>query len=102
MAIKIITVKPEAKKPEKAVAPRSPKPIPKTKSTAKTTDAPSDTPKKRLRGRPKSGNETITIRLKTETIDQYRSSGDGWRSRLQEDIQTILEKENPVIADGAD
>lgn len=89
MAIKIVTVKPEAKKPE---TPLNPKPIPKTKSIAKAAGAPADTAKNRSRGRPKSGNETITIRLPSEAIDRYRSTGDGWRSRLQADIRKLLEK----------
>lgn len=92
MAIKIVAVKPEAKKPEKAKTPLNPKPNPRTKPIAEAADAPADTAKKRSRGRPKSGNETITIRLPSEAIDRYRSTGDGWRSRLQADIRKLLEK----------
>jgi uncharacterized protein (DUF4415 family) len=54
--------------------------------TAKPAIQPKASSEKRGRGRPHSGNETVTLRLSSAVLAHYRASGDGWQSRLNADL----------------
>lgn len=41
---------------------------------------------KRGRGRPASGNETVTLRISSAVLAYYRVSGEGWQARLNADL----------------
>jgi uncharacterized protein (DUF4415 family) len=43
----------------------------------------------RPRGRPKSGKETITLRLSTAMLDKYRATGGGWQTRINDDLMKL-------------
>lgn len=44
---------------------------------------------KKGRGRPPSGNETVTLRISTKVLEHYRGTGPGWQARLNDDLRKI-------------
>ncbi|KAA3527107.1 hypothetical protein GOZ96_04785 [Agrobacterium vitis] len=44
---------------------------------------------KKKRGRPHSGNETVTLRLSSAVLDCYRGTGKGWQARLNADLKKL-------------
>lgn len=51
-----------------------------------------------LRGRPKAAvtKERITIRLSKEVVDRFRSSGDGWQTRVDAALKDWLKTHSPA------
>lgn len=45
---------------------------------------------KRGRGRPLSGKETVTIRISSAVLAKYRASGEGWQTRLNDDLVRLI------------
>lgn len=56
---------------------------------AKTEEKKPEKSEAGKRGRPRSGNETITLRLNSRMLDKYRASGEGWQKRLNADLMRI-------------
>ena len=56
--------------------------------------------KEALRGRPKleRPKEKVTIRLSADLMDYYRGSGPGWQTRLNNDLQRLLNKRRGMLA----
>lgn len=52
----------------------------------------------KLRGRPKAAvtKERITIRLSQEVVDRFRSSGDGWQTRVDAALKDWLKTHSPA------
>jgi len=70
-----------AKPPAKQQPPSEAKP--QQAPTPKTKIKPAE---KRNRGRPHSGNETVTLRMSSAVLAKYRASGEGWQARLNADL----------------
>lgn len=71
-----------AKEQQKSAArPKNPDPKPKSDRI--------DTAVKRGRGRPPSGNETVTLRISSDVLAFYRSKGKGWQAMINEDLKAI-------------
>ena len=51
----------------------------------------------KLRGRPKAAitKERITIRLSQDVVEQFRSSGDGWQTRVDAALKDWLKTHSP-------
>ena len=67
------------------VAPKPAKPKETTSEIPRAT-VPKE---KRPRGRPHSGNETVTLRISSAVLDHYRATGKGWQSRLNADLRKV-------------
>ncbi len=52
-------------------------------------------PMRSLRGRPKSNNRKIlvSVRYSQEVIDYFRSTGDGWQSRMDGVLRRYVERQ---------
>ena len=52
-------------------------------------------PMRSLRGRPKSDNRKIlvSVRYSQEVIDYFRSTGDGWQSRMDGVLRRYVERQ---------
>jgi uncharacterized protein (DUF4415 family) len=52
----------------------------------------------KLRGRPKAAvtKERITIRLSQEVVERFRSSGDGWQTRVDAALKDWLKTHSPA------
>jgi uncharacterized protein (DUF4415 family) len=52
------------------------------------------------RGRPKleRPKEKVTIRLSAEVMEYYRGSGPGWQTRINNDLQGLLNKRRGMLA----
>ena len=52
-------------------------------------------PMRSLRGRPKSNNRKIlvSVRYSQEVIDYFRSTGDGWQSRMEGVLRRYVERQ---------
>lgn len=57
-----------------------------------TTAAPQPDQPKRKGGRPKAGSrkEQISIRLDPRVIEHYRSAGEGWQAKLNDDLLRLI------------
>lgn len=71
--------------PKQQEAPKPQPPTPALKERAVAVEA--TTPRKR--GRPHSGNETITLRLSAAVLAKYRGTGEGWQARLNADLMKL-------------
>ena len=52
-------------------------------------------PMRSLRGRPKSNNRKVlvSVRYSQEVIDYFRSTGDGWQSRMDGVLRRYVERQ---------
>jgi uncharacterized protein (DUF4415 family) len=52
----------------------------------------------KLRGRPKAAvtKERITIRLSQDVVERFRSSGDGWQTRVDAALKDWLKTHSPT------
>lgn len=51
-------------------------------------------PLRTLRGRPKSGNKKllVSVRYSPEVVAYFKSTGDGWQSRMDEALREYVEQ----------
>lgn len=66
------------------------RPLPKAppiKPTPVKSVMPMLSAEKRGRGRPPSGKEIVTIRFDADLVAHYRATGDGWQSRMNDDLR---------------
>jgi uncharacterized protein (DUF4415 family) len=59
---------------------------PKLKNIPKAVASDFVEPTLKGRGRPASGKETVTLRLREEVVAYYKSLGDDWRDRMAADL----------------